>query len=283
MSERGFPYGRTIRVEGGLKARSARGAIGESWWSRRFLDRLETFAMGGRLARGRAYARAGQVLALEVAPGVVTATVQGSRPRPYAVRIALRPFRDAVWRTVEEALAQQAIYSARLLAGEMPHDIEDAFAAAGVSLFPAAEGDLTMRCSCPDWGVPCKHLAATFYLLAEAFDMDPFQILKWRGRDRDALLARLRELRGATNEETPPGPPRTPVAGAGTALAGLPVPALAPDRFWLPPVPLPARPLTLETETDLLLRQLPEPSGALGGEEFIATLRKAYAKFAEFP
>ena len=43
-----------------------------------------------------------------------------------------------------------------------------------------------MRCSCPDSEVPCKHLAATFYLLAEAFDEDPFLILRWRGRDREA-------------------------------------------------------------------------------------------------
>ena len=55
-------YGKTIRVEGGLKARSTRGAIGESWWSKRFLAVLESFALGTRLTRGRNYARAGQVL-----------------------------------------------------------------------------------------------------------------------------------------------------------------------------------------------------------------------------
>ena len=55
-------YRPAISVEGGLKARSSRGAIGESWWSRRFLDVLESFALGTRLTRGRNYARKGQVI-----------------------------------------------------------------------------------------------------------------------------------------------------------------------------------------------------------------------------
>jgi hypothetical protein len=63
-------------VENGLKARSSRGAIGESWWSRRFLDVLESFAMGSRLTHGRTYARKGQVISLDVLPGQVRVTVQ---------------------------------------------------------------------------------------------------------------------------------------------------------------------------------------------------------------
>ena len=66
----------------------------------------------------------------------------------------------------------------------MPDDIEDVFAGVGLSLFPASAGELSLDCSCPDWEVPCKHLAATFYLLAESFDDDPFRILAWRGRPR---------------------------------------------------------------------------------------------------
>src|SRR5258706_9456411 len=118
-------YGRTIRVEGGLKAQSARGAIGESWWSKRFLAVLESFAIGSRLTRGRNYARKGQVLSLQVAPGVVSSTVQGSRPKPYDVRIGLAALDKVTWARVEAALAEQALFSARLLAGDMPQQIED--------------------------------------------------------------------------------------------------------------------------------------------------------------
>ncbi|ROT31401.1 SWIM zinc finger family protein [Micromonospora sp. HM5-17] len=190
-------YGRPRRVSGGLRARSTRGAIGQSWWSRRFVDVLESFALGSRLTRGRSYARAGQVISLDVAPGEVTAVVQGSRPEPYRVSIRFRPFGERVWVRVERLLAAQALYSARLLAGDVPPELEQVFAEAGAPLFPRSIDELTQRCTCPDVAVPCKHLAAAFYLLAEAFDADPFQLLHWRGRDRARLLARLRTLRGA--------------------------------------------------------------------------------------
>lgn len=280
-------FGRTREVEGGLKARSARGAIGETWWSRRFLAVLESFAIGSRLTRGRSYARKGQVLSLTVAPGEVTASVQGSRERPYEVTVGLERFSAAVWARVEEVLAGQAIYSARLLAGDVPPDLEELFAELGAPLFPQAVVDLRMHCTCPDHAVPCKHLAATFYLLAEEFDEDPFQILHWRGRSREDLLSRLRLLRGGGVEGTrrsdrarPPAP-----VGAGAALAEVADTPLedAVDRFWLPPQPLPARPPTLETEPDLLLRQLPTPGPALGGAGLVARLRPAYEAFAESP
>src|SRR6266542_987333 len=177
-----WPPARPRRVEGGIKARSRRGQIGESWWSGRFVAILESLGMGPRLGRGRAYARAGQVLDLGVAAGTASARVQGSRARPYRVSIGLARFAEADWARVESALAARAVYSAKLLAGEMPREIEEVFASCGLSLFPERARDLAMSCSCPDWAVPCKHIAATFYLLAEAFDADPFLILAWRAR-----------------------------------------------------------------------------------------------------
>ncbi|MFG1777108.1 SWIM zinc finger family protein [Micromonospora sp. NPDC049051] len=208
-------YGPPRRVDGGLKARSTRGAIGRSWWSRRFLEVLESFALGTRLTRGRSYARAGQVIRLDVAAGTVAAAVQGSRPRPYEVSIALPVFPEALWARVEAELAAQAFFSARLLAGDLPPELEELFVAAGAPLFPADVAELRQRCSCPDFAVPCKHLAATFYLLAEAFDADPFQLLHWRGRSRAELLDRLRVLRaGAVGGGEPPA-----VAPDGTRAA----------------------------------------------------------------
>lgn len=212
-------YGPPRRVSGGLRARTTRGAIGQSWWSRRFLDVLESFALGTRLTRGRSYARAGQVLSLEVKPGEVTAVVQGSRPTPYRVSIRLRPFREPVWARIEKLLAAQALFSARLLAGDVPPELEAVFTGAGAPLFPAGVGELEQRCNCPDFAVPCKHLAATFYLLAEAFDADPFQLLHWRGRDRARLLARLRELRGG-DTGADPGTGHGAAGGRSTSRSG---------------------------------------------------------------
>ncbi|HEV2783156.1 MAG TPA: SWIM zinc finger family protein [Actinophytocola sp.] len=196
-----------IRVENGIRARTKRGAIGSTWWSRRFIDVLESLDLGGRLARARAYARSGQVVAMEVGAGAVSATVQGSRPEPYRVLIELTPIPPRQWRRIERALAGQVIFGAKLLAGEMPQDLEDVLDGLGLSLFPSSAADLTMTCSCPDWSVPCKHVAATLYLLAEAFDRDPFLILAWRGRGRAELLANLRRLR-APNSSTVDSTPR---------------------------------------------------------------------------
>lgn len=191
MSRHFYPPSKPRPVEGGIKARSKRGDIAQTWWSERFITVLTESGLGGRLQRGKNYARKGQVISLELQPGVVNAVVQGSRVRPYRVRIGVTPFGKTEWAAVEQELAGDVWYMARLLAGEMPDDIEQVFTRAGLRLFPAGAGDLSMDCTCPDWGVPCKHLAAAFYLLAESFDEDPFRILAWRGRTREDLLANL--------------------------------------------------------------------------------------------
>jgi uncharacterized Zn finger protein len=226
-------------------------------------------AYTSRLGRGRSYARSGQVMALRVAPGAVTAQVQGSRSTPYAVRITLRPFTEAQWARVEEALAGQALFAAALLAGEMPRDVEQAFEAAGLSLFPARPADLKSDCSCPDYANPCKHVAATYYILAEAFDTDPFLVLAWRGRERAALLERLRELRGATpaDEAAADAPPE--------------VPPPAPVDFWRAGPELSSLRFNPRAAAvpDAVLRQLGPPSDAAGGERAAEALAAAYRAF----
>jgi uncharacterized Zn finger protein len=202
-----YPPARPPRpVKNGLPAKSRRGAIGEMWWSRRFLHVLEEFNDPGRLSRGRAYARRGQVIDMGIEAGEVTARVQGSRARPYSVSIGVAVLDDDAWTQVEAVLASRAVFLARLLAGEMPQEIEEAFGAASLSLFPAADRDVDTGCSCPDWENPCKHIAAVYYLLAEAFDRDPFLIFAWRGRPRERLIAELRELRGLPSGTAAPDP-----------------------------------------------------------------------------
>jgi uncharacterized Zn finger protein len=275
---------RPIRVEGGLVARSERGAIGSTWWSRRFVAVLESLSMGGRLTRGRTYARKGQVLELGVRPGVVTSTVQGSRPQPYQVSIGFAVLPEESWQAVESALASQALYRAQLLAGELPGELEQLFADAGAPLFPASQRELSMRCTCPDVAVPCKHIAATFYLLAERFDDDPFELLLWRGRTRADLLADL--AAGAAPAGTSEGTPdAAETRGALRVLADLPDVDVraALDRFWLPPVPLPPAPPTLDAPVDLIVRQLPDPPPALGGRETLEALAELYLALPDPP
>jgi len=186
---------RPIEVEDGIKAKSKRGKFVENWWADRWIKALRVLMDSGRLSRGRSYARRGQVIEINVEPGHVSARVQGSRYRPYKVSIKLQPLSNRRWNKVFDALAEQAIFAAQLLSGEMPVDIEQVFDAVNVSLFPAARGDLKTDCSCPDWANPCKHIAAVYYLMGERFDQDPFLLFELRGRSKDEVIAALRERR----------------------------------------------------------------------------------------
>jgi uncharacterized Zn finger protein len=193
-----YPYfqpTQPITTRDGLKARSQRGAFARNWWAERWIEALERLVDTGRLSRGRNYARKGQVLSIEETKTGIAARVQGSRRQPYKITIQVTPLSDAQWDKVIDALAEQAIFSAQLLAGEMPQDIETAFRRAGVSLFPAKRGDLTTACSCPDYANPCKHIAATHYILGERFDEDPFLLFRLRGRTQDQIMQALRQRR----------------------------------------------------------------------------------------
>jgi uncharacterized Zn finger protein len=178
-------------AKGGIKAQSKRGTFGESWWARRWIAVLESFNIGARLGRGRSYARRGQVLSIEIDKGKVSAKVQGSRPKPYNIKLEVKTLSASDWQKLAKVLSRQAIFSAKLLMGEMPLDIEKAFKEAGLSLFPEKLKDLKTVCSCPDWSNPCKHIAAVYYLLAEEFERDPFLIFKLRGMNREDLIAML--------------------------------------------------------------------------------------------
>ena len=280
-----------IPVEGGIKAKSQRGAIGEQWWSKRFIAVLDSYGMSSRLQRGRSYARRGQVLEFALAPGKVTARVQGSRPAPYAVSITVRPLTSAQWTEVESRLASQALFRARLLAGEMPAEIEEVFAACGTPLFPKAARDLDMACNCPDWGMPCKHLAAVCYVLAEAFDADPFAMLAWRGKGREELLTALRSASKMAGKGAAAAAEGAAAVSSGTSPArallsdvtGVPLAESLAD-FWSPGLSqarLRALPPSPPTPADLLLRLADPPDVQVRGVSLRDLLAPAYARLAD--
>jgi uncharacterized Zn finger protein len=190
-----FKPSKPIETDQGIKAKSKRGDFVKNWWATRWIKSLERLLDAGRLRRGRTYARKGQVLSIEETKSGIEAKVQGSRKRPYNVTINIDSLSSAQWEKVIDALAEQAIFTAQLLAGEMPDEIEEAFKAAGVSLFPETEVELMTNCSCPDWANPCKHVAAVHYILGEQFDEDPFLLFRLRGRTQEQILDALRERR----------------------------------------------------------------------------------------
>ncbi|HWG44442.1 MAG TPA: SWIM zinc finger family protein [Gemmataceae bacterium] len=224
-----YPRSRPRKAKGGIKSQSKRGAFGQSWWAKRWIAVLESFDIGARLGRGRSYARNGQVLAIDVNKGKVTAKVQGSSSQPYKVAIAVQELSAKQWDQLVRALSGQALFVAKLLAGEMPQDIEQVFTDAKLSLFPEKSGDLTTECSCPDWSNPCKHVAAVYYLLGEEFDRDPFLLFQLRGLGREELLKRL--SRGAP-ASAPPSESAAADTGEEASIAPAePIPT-DPAIFW---------------------------------------------------
>jgi uncharacterized Zn finger protein len=154
----------------------------------------------------------------------VTSQVQGSRPSPYRVTIKLKVLSIADWQKLVTALTQQAIFTAKLVAGEMPQDIETTFTAVGLSLFPVKEKDLETACSCPDWSNPCKHIAAVYYLLGEEFDRNPFVLFKLRGMEREDFVALLAQGMGQDQKAGKKGK-------AATREATAKEPTLPPEPF----------------------------------------------------
>lgn len=251
---------------------SSRTASSEKrWWHDRFWSVMESIGLAKRLERGKRYARAERVLAIEVTPGLVTAHVQGSRYEPYEAELEVRTFTDEQWERAVASLASQAIYSAKLLAGEMPESIEEVFASEGLSLFPASTDDLTMRCTCPDAVAPCKHIAALHYVLADKLDADPFLLFRLRGCPRERLLRELRHHRAAEASG------QTRVAKAAATLED------SIDRYWkmgdaVKHVPVAIEPPNVSAS---LLKRLGMPSFWKSHPEIRGSLVRLYAKVTE--
>ncbi|MBV9256522.1 MAG: SWIM zinc finger family protein [Ktedonobacteraceae bacterium] len=272
-----YSQNRPRKVEGGIKTRSDRGSIGESWWSKRWVNVLEALGMGTRLTRGRSYARQGQVLSIDIETGLVKAKVQGSMAKPYTIKIRLQPLSNQDWEKVTDAMASQAIFAAKLLAGEMPTNIEEAFDAVSLSLFPTTQQDLQTDCSCPDWANPCKHIAAVYYILAERFDEDPFLIFKLRGRTKEEIIKALREKRA----EALSGGEISVSTDVSTNANGNEQPLQieeTPDSFWQAGEELDTFAVNPHDATvnKAILKRLGAAPFSVAGENLAAVLGRAY-------
>ncbi|MCP2295356.1 Uncharacterized conserved protein, contains Zn finger domain [Nocardia amikacinitolerans] len=174
-------YGKRLPVEGGVTARSRRGGFGRTWWGRALIDAVEAMAQPGRLARGRSYARSGQVVSYRIEPGAVVAEVQGSQPRPFTAAFRVRALREDELDLLIETIRSSPGMLAEIASGALP-------TALGPLLLPTTAAELDFDCTCPDPGWPCKHVAAVCYLLAERLDERPREILTLRGLDLDTLI-----------------------------------------------------------------------------------------------
>ncbi|NJK36751.1 MAG: hypothetical protein HC835_00505 [Oscillatoriales cyanobacterium RM2_1_1] len=171
------------------------------WWSQQWLDLLSKYRFKKRLERARDYARQGNVLKIEFKDQKVYAQVQGTQAEPYQVSLWLDTFSQEEWGYIVETLSRTAFFSAKLLAGEMPQNIEEVFSSNGLRLFPFALDEVHARCSCPDKANPCKHIGAVYYMLGDRFSADPFVLFQLRGQTQGEINGALRQLRCLSNPD----------------------------------------------------------------------------------
>lgn len=264
-----YPASVPLPAPGGLATSKQRGPMAATWWSQRFIKVLESYGLGARMQRGRRYARTGQVLDLDVRTAVIAAHVQGSRRTPYLVTISLSEPTAKQWKAIDAAIAAKVGFAARLLAGEVPPDLEEVFSAAGVPLFPASWREFGAACSCPDRENPCKHIAAVLYIFADQLDADPWLVLAWRGRAREQILEPF--LAGAA-----PDAPHEDVAPWWPFAPG-PLPRRDGDH-----APVTDAVIALD-QADAVLGALEALDAQIGDTPLVELLRPAYQHIMDAP
>ena len=185
MSRKKYPI-RIPRFAAGIRAQESRSGAGRSGWSRRWREIMERMGLGARLGRGRNYAASGQVVSLKIAGPHIEASVVGTRPDPYLITIDFRTPSDDARDRIVSSLRAEPMMVARLLADDLPVEVETLFKAEGCDLFPGGrlspgKYDMTTKCSCPDYANPCKHSSAVLLLLGEEVTRRPATLLELRG------------------------------------------------------------------------------------------------------
>ena len=292
-------YGPARAVRGGIKAQTKRGEFGKSWWGRRWLTVLEGFDIGGRLDRGKAYARRGQVISLDIKEGQVKASVQGSAKKPYSVTIEMQTIALESWLELAHSSFNQALIVAQLLSGTMPENSEKLFQEKGLNLFPLRKDDLKTSCSCPDHSNPCKHIAAVYLLLGEEFDREPFLIFRLRGMSRVKLLRIIfaalevskklsKSLESVETDagenaagQEADGTTETPHDSLAEAQTLTPAPEFLPQHaalFWIDSSnnSLPVPPAKRPQSTAQLLKTIGSPPFWRANENFLEAMTKIY-------
>jgi len=247
-----------------------RKTYGNTWWGQQWLNALNEIDFSNRLPRGRTYANKGAVEAIDIADNQIHAWVAGSRPRPYKVELEIPQFNAGQKAQIIELVTQNALLLSKLLNRELPPALNDACEAAGVHIFPHTWSDLKGYCSCPDWAVPCKHLAAVLYLIANEIDKDPAMVFKLHRFD----LFRELEDKGYTSVQEE----RTRIPALAEFTQEHPI---EPNTFeWSPEIFDELDFSTLPLLRDNLLKLLSDQPVFYPTGNFKQLLEKAYKKCA---
>jgi uncharacterized Zn finger protein len=171
----------------------------KTWWGERLLDALEDFTDSGRLARGRSYASKHRIKQWLIKKGVVQAKIRGNKnpyfgvytEPTYKTEVKMVHLSESQWKKIIAKLTQRASFIARLLVDEIPENIEDVFAEFNTHLLPNSYKDFKVSCNCPDYAVPCKHIAGVCYRLAGDLDHNPLLLFELRGLSPEKLHQEL--------------------------------------------------------------------------------------------
>ncbi|MGR9052079.1 MAG: SWIM zinc finger family protein [Gammaproteobacteria bacterium] len=224
----------------------------KTWWGQRFLEELEAYTDEGRLARGRSYSSDHRIKHWQIEDGKVEAKVRGNvnpyfgvyKEPTYKVSVQMAHLTEKQWQKVLQIITGRAGVIAKLLLDEIPENIETVFADAGAHLLPNSYDDFKVSCSCPDYAVPCKHIAGVCYRLAGLFDQDPFLLFEMRGLAPEQLRKELARspLGQVLSEAKSVGDDALPLTDSFYArpvpLENLPE-SIDPKHFWRGPHPLP--------------------------------------------
>ncbi len=261
------------KVRGGVRLSDREGKLPGHWATQRWLRLLEAAAPSGNLSEAMEYAKAGQIRRLGLDPGLVAGSVQGRLRAAYAVRIEIGKIDESAWGRVVNSMSEQALYAAKLLSGELPPTIEDAFAPFGLHLFPTG-AEMRPTCTCVrgkrDPGAWCKHALCAALLVADRLATDPFLIFGLRGLASEELIERMRQRR----QLSAGGGEATPVYAPSLSAEGA---AEDPRRFWQAGDELASLelPLTRPEASHVLLRRL-GPSPFQRGFPMVGLLATCY-------
>jgi uncharacterized Zn finger protein len=162
-------------------------AIARTFWGKAWCDNLENYSdFENRLPRGRTYARNGSVVDLKIEPGRVKAYVSGSEI--YHVKIEIDRVQAPAWKRIKSECSASIDSLIDLLAGRFSEGVMRRLTRPADGLFPQPK-QIRMACSCPDWAVLCKHVAAVLYGIGARLDEEPQLLFLLRHVDHNELVS----------------------------------------------------------------------------------------------
>ena len=236
--------------------------FGHTWWGKQWLNSFNHIDHSNRLPRGKSYARNGKAHGIAIDGNTVTAKVDGSARRPYRVSVSVTSFTSQEKDIIVDAVINHPLFLSQLLARELPPRVHETLSRQRIHLFPRSWHDMDAQCNCPDYAMPCKHIAAVIYLIANEIDQNPFLVFQLHGLD---LLARLQQ-EGFTSEQ----PAREDIPAVRALYQQL-LPAPPAAAAQSPPVPDLSR--IPECRDELLSLLTPNPL-FYPGKDFKELLRK---------